>query len=215
MQIYFINLFFIISFLTHQTAARSGPNLTKATTSGSVFGTSISGTIERDAIDLGKVYILNSENKKIQIQTNSNLVQQTLDLLTSGDSIIATGSHEDTGKETIVYIYDINFVGLKKVIGSWSIKNSLSFIQFSSFNDMGIISQVFEINGHVVDPIISNYKYTISPNSNKGWVLFYSDPFSTQMALLKTEDDKILLDFISSDTGEFTRKLELNRVKNP
>lgn len=147
---------------------------------------------------------------KFLISAKSNEANEILRKLTSGDAITASGVIDpDT---CTVLIENIDYVGLKRLIGYWHTNDGLiSVSDFDSLNFYPIKLKDLK-NGplaKVIEPI--KYRYSLTPSEGTEWVLFLSDTTSTTFATIRFGKSTATLNIYDSDTGDIKKVLRMTR----
>lgn len=136
--------------------------------------------------------------------------QNTLNRLEDGDFVMASGVvSADTGT---VSVDSIDFVGLRRIIGLWNALNSKGLVNFRNYQEMNMYSLAGPNEGTNVSSTRKHFRYTVTPGSDRQWVMFMSDEKETQMGFLQIGDDQATLKLVNSQTGDVSSTLELRKL---
>jgi hypothetical protein len=144
--------------------------------------------------------------------------QQEFTFFTYNHSIFLTISQLETDDyisgsafldpENRLRISSIDFVGLKRLLGLWS--NNQGIINFQNFNDVSLWN--FEKTKDVKYWGPFNYIYSITPDDEGKWKIFFSDEDNVILALLNCADkNHITISIYNSNDGSIDKVYELER----
>lgn len=107
------------------------------------------------------------------------------------------------------FVNSIDFVGLRRILGSWKAGNLL--FQFYSFSDLSIFSVTSNPNlPH------GNYKYAITPaNTPQDWRIFFTDEKQVLVGSLNFSPGatSAMIQLYDSSSGRVVQKIHLLKVK--
>lgn len=176
-----------------------------------VATTNLTGSVDRDAY---RVYLnLNSKCSKYLIETTTVDASQNLKKLNTGDTLTGTGilDHENC----IAAVSNIDYVGLKKMLGYWYSNDGI--INVKDFECMSYYQ--INLKGYqnapeytVANPI--NYRYSVTPSDGREWVLFLSDATSTSFATIQFSKATATMKIYDSESGKINKVLKLKKWNN-
>lgn len=147
----------------------------------------------------------------------------TLQKLTSGDAITASGQYDD--EKCTVSFANIEYVGLKKFLGKWTSKDGI--FEVHDFRSMTFYPSVelmkeLEIQQAgaariprqnpdfvLIEPI--QYQYSVTSFIENSWVMFLSDQQSTAFTTISFEGNKVTLQLYDSENGSVKKVLVLTK----
>ena len=168
---------------------------------------SLQGVIDKGP--QGTFMEITGQKYKIKIakdqESISQLTQQTLNKLESGDFISAQGKVESS----TVIIQQIDFVGLNKILGSWSAENQDIF-NFETYFDLKLHTQQVKSLGPRNSTIA--LKYSMAPSQGKKWSLFMVGNKKIILGELKFVRQKIKITLLNQQTGETAQQITLTPI---
>lgn len=184
--------------------------LSLAASSIAYSNTPVVGIVERGP---NGVFLFSKDDvrcEKLLISAKSNEANDILRKLTSGDAITASGLIDS--EACTVVIENIDYVGLKRLIGYWHTNDGLiSVSDFDSLNFYPIRSKDLK-NGLLekfIEPI--KYRYSLTPSEGAEWVLFLSDTTSTTFATIRFGKSTATMNIYDSDTGNIKKVLRMTK----
>lgn len=169
----------------------------------------VEGTINRDILHMT---LRAADGQQYRLTTRSTETQRTLNRLENGDSIVASGRLDSVN--LIADLESIDFVGLRRIIGTWNTMNTKGLMQFRTYSDVNIYSYALQSEGGGVVRNHKNLKYTVSPSAKGDWVLFLSDETSTQMGFLNLKESDATISLLNSQTGDVANVIRLRKIGN-
>lgn len=146
------------------------------------------------------------QNYKIFTRTRS--IFQTIIELESGDYISGSAFLDPEGK---LLITSIDYVGLKRLLGTWSDKNHI--MNFEDTDYSGTMTLWNFEKGFIWrywGPF--TYSYSITPDDDGKWKLFFSDDKTVMLALLHCVDkNHITISIYDSNDGTIEKVYELEK----
>lgn len=168
---------------------------------------SLSGTISVSGLRI--LFVPDSASTPFTVQAPSAGTAAILGRLSDGDSIIATGTLD--ARNNIASIESVDFVGLRKVIGRWHIRDAKGLMRFNTYQDVDVFS-IALANGNSSIVAQKSLKYTVSPANNGDWIMFLSDDRSTQMGSFTLTDSLATLKLFNARTGDVSQVIRLQKV---
>ena len=167
---------------------------------------SLSGTIKT----LGSiVFIQTSElSKPIELVPKTTEIKNVLNRLDINDPIICSGSQLEEGK---FQVESIDFVGLRKLLGSWINTSSQGFIRFDNFLEVTMDMGIFSAKSLNRLTRYQTVKYTISP-ADQGWVIFVSNNMQTLIGTIDLNDKSASLKFYDGISGDLIADMNLIKL---
>jgi hypothetical protein len=152
-------------------------------------------------------FVATSNNKsELPLRPSTNEVKEQLLKLKTRDLIFGNG---DLINGTWV-VSSIDFVGLRDLIGLWSTKDA--FVNFKDFSRVD-----FYINKPNNDkaPEKLNLTYSISPDIDGKWQIFFSSQSEVTLASLQFNSKTTAsIMFYDSDTGQPSTQLDIKKISN-
>lgn len=161
----------------------------------------------------GPSLIINNKNAactRYMIETKSEETAKNLSKLSTGDSITASGFLDNESCNAV--IQSVDYVGLKKLIGSWY--SSEGLIVVHSHNTLTFYTahgDTFPAQPTLSSIITTEYRYSLTPSDGQDWVLFLSDNSKTIFATIRLIKGIAILKFYDSETGQATKTLTLSK----
>ncbi len=193
-------LFFVLTLVSSAMAVAAQP---------------VSGIIIRKGQDI--LLQSNDSCSYYRIETKNPDAQASLDKLSPGDSLTASGLFDKTA--CIAVVDSVDYVGLKRLLGLWISKEGL--ISVHDFNTLSFypesktdLKRVFEKPDDFSVGKSVQYKYSVTPSDGKEWVVFLSDDESTTFATIQFSKDLAIMKLYDSDNGNVTKTLILSRRGN-
>ena len=100
----------------------------------------------------------------------------------------------------------IDFVGLRSLIGLWSVDRQ-SLFDFQDFQKVIIYKSFFNL----MTPR-AQLHYSIAPSAGTDWKIFFTDENSVILASLILSNDHATLRFYDLENGEVYKKVELTKI---
>lgn len=153
---------------------------------------------------------LQGVNQRLRAKTADAMVQARLECLGHGDFISGTALR--LNQEDVV-ISSINYVGLRKLIGTW--RNTNEIFKFTDFKTF----YYWNFNRNTGSNTLRGpfaFHYAISPYGDTPkqchWKIFFIDSTSVILGSLEwIDDDQIQILLYDSDTGEISTSKRLIR----
>lgn len=187
--------------------------LTLILSSGALAAESVIGLLEKEA---NEYYLrLVKDQPRFKIVTTSADAQESLKKLSSGDFVTGTG---EIKAETLeISLESIDYVGIKKLIGTWHSQDGM--FEITSFDHMNFYPYVYNPKKATKQFRINiskaqEYKYSMTPTQGREWVLFLSDTKSTTFATIQINQGSARLKMYDSETGDITKSLRLTKWRD-
>ena len=133
-------------------------------------------------------------------------------LASMGNYDLASGRAEKI-TENIWLINNINFVGIRKILGPWkSVGPHKKIYNFKNHFDLRITGPTLK-RSHTKINLNGNHSYSIAPVDGKLWKIFVSDSDTVLIANLTFSKNSMSLVFLDTTTGEEVESITLNRLK--
>jgi hypothetical protein len=143
--------------------------------------------------------------QEYKIFTRTRSIFQTIIQLENGDYISGSAFMDPEGK---LLITSIDFVGLKRLLGIWSGKNHI--MNFDSISNMSIWNFEKGVNWKYWGPF--SYSYSITPDDEGKWKIFFSDDKNVILALLHCVDSNhITISTYDSNDGSVDKVYDLEK----
>lgn len=147
---------------------------------------------------------LNSESYEIRPVFHPVVAQ--LEKLKSGDLLEGIGHiRQRQGEKPIVMLESIDFVGLRKLLGTW-MAQSLALINFTNFHQLVVL--IPSLKG--LEKL--NFTYTVGPSEKDGWMIFFHDENHVILGSLRIGGENAKIELLSSDIDLPFQSVELVRV---
>ncbi len=163
------------------------------------FAGSYSGTIVRNSQGL---FLLSQSIGAliVPIDQQSTHAAQDLARLQSGDWCAGSGTFD--GKSLTIDSIDV--VGLQSLLGKW--ETSLGGVfEFSDFSNLRFFSSRQEPS----TAFIKSFKYTLSPNPNGEWSIFFGNTTAVQIGILQNTASGWTMSLLNSANGSVSQIIEL------
>ncbi len=192
MNLGFLLRFFLFSALSFSTSYSWAENF--------------SGYIDRT--ERGIFLVVDSPAKigRLVLQSSSTRTLIQIGRLNTGDFLAASGSLDS--EQNIAFVNNIDYVGLKKLLGRWKTSNGQLF-EFASFQDLYIYKS---------RPVATSvFRYSAAPSNGDSWTLLLSDSHKkrTLIANVTFGRANASLKLIDSETGAIAETLRLVRQGAP
>ncbi len=168
------------------------------------LGESVQGTIERDPSGV----LIKIKRQRYNIHS-SHPIDQILKKLDTGDLISAQGKIDKSSDS--IRITQINFVGLRRLLGSWYTENQDIF-NFINYSELELYTQKIARALVSNKTPIHNYKYSMVPSKGETWSLFVIDRKKVTVGTLRFVHDQIEINLLNQKTGEVGRRLKLTPI---
>jgi hypothetical protein len=143
--------------------------------------------------------------QEYKIFTRTRSIFQTIIQLESGDYISGAAFIDPEGK---LLVTSIDFVGLKRLLGVWSDKHHV--MNFDSINTMNFWNFEKGLIWKYWGPF--GYAYSITPDDEGKWKVFFSDDKNVMLALLHCIDkNHITISIYNSNDGSIDKVYELEK----
>lgn len=144
----------------------------------------------------------NGISKAFVIKPSNQNIEKVLFRLNNFDRV---SGQANTNSENIVILESIDFVSLRKLLGSWSTNNHKNQIIFSDHNTLLWIEN---------DEVIRK-NYYLAPGPHDSWMLFMSDLNKVTMSRLVIEESpsniRLNIEVLDPNSGDIMEKLVLDR----
>lgn len=161
--------------------------------------TPVSGTLR---IENAQYFLVTENNKKFVItQDSTQSALSSLLRLSQGDYIYGQGTF--TSAKASLRLTSVDYVGLKKLLGSWSSPTGIFY--FKTFTDAAFYTYAKN------RPVTANIRYSTAPSQDNSWVVFLSEKETTLLSTIVFEGSEIQMNIYQPDTGEIEQTLRLKR----
>lgn len=127
---------------------------------------------------------------------------RNLDRLSDNDFLQGQGEF----REGVFLLQTVDFVGLFHLLGPWQSPQDQTLVTFETYNQVSIYNPRTSGYDHM-----NLFGYSVAPTSGMDWQIFVSGRRSVSIASLKLESDRLTLQFINLDTGNFEQPFVLVR----
>lgn len=161
-----------------------------------------SGTISRKSLNRG-VFFENYDQKIYFLTAGNSSIENLFDRLSEGD-FIQFESTLNPNTEDALTVNDVNFVGLKRLMGLWV--SSSSVLKFQNFQEM---SFYLRSGRSLRQP---KFNYSIFPTNGPEWIMIFSNANSgkTEIATILIDQDRMTVDYIQDD--KTTQRISYRQV---
>lgn len=176
----------------------------------SVFAKDLSGIISiKDSV----YYLVESNsNQKYLIKFFTQDSQEQISKLDKNDYVSFEGQINADTQE--VSINSINFVGLHKLIGTWTADDQYCYI-FKNFNELLVYEHKLgtRCSSYQSQSDIKYLTYTVNPSSSNWFALFSDDLTSYGGDLIIKSKKRIELTIYDSNTGGLVKLVKLVKIR--
>lgn len=155
----------------------------------------VEGNISRGSD--GKLRITLPDKNVYELKTLRRSTREDLDHLDDGDRLVATGEIQNQRK--IVWVEDVEMVGIRKILGAWrdsKKKKNYLFRDFNSVTESDSKNQGQHSNYHLL------------PDKKDEWTLFLSGQ-SIKMGSILLRGKMMRIEFIDMETREVSEQFLL------
>ncbi len=172
----------------------------------------ILGTLQKVS---GRLYLEGDEFcERYVVEAHSNEALNQLQKLASGDEVTASGTKNKT--TCTVSVGTIDYVGLRRMLGTWYSKEGM--ISIRDFSQMSFYPSALDnysgesqSSAKIIVDIPVVYSYSVTPTDGKEWVVFLSDSKNTFFATILFTKGPAIMKIFDSENGALTKTLRLSK----
>ncbi len=162
------------------------------------FAEQIEGHLHRDPS--GLTIHLTKDHKIYRLASLTQEVVQTIDRLITYDFIRGQGEIRNDQ----ILLETVDFIGLRKLIGSWSLKDG-SFLTFDDF-----LSASFTIPDFIFPDKVADLSYSIGPGETDQWHIFFTNGVWIRHGVFEIRNSILKLRLYDSH-GALKKPIELTK----
>lgn len=137
-------------------------------------------------------------SEPLELKPSTMAVQETLDKLNTFDRL---RGQANVSSDSSLVLETIDFVTLRKLIGTWVDSSNKVQITFIDHSNLSIKKETQD----------DTYTYSLSPGNAQSWRMFLGDGTKVLLGSLLLDEDKIKFEILDSATGQVMESHNLTR----